>query len=141
MSTETPSVDFSKKMKPESRELIYKEESRAIIGAAMRLHSALGNGFLESVYQEGLAIAFRKFDVPFEAQKELRIELWGETLSKTYFADFVCFGNIIVEIKALQKLSGAEEAQVLNYLKATGFRLGLLLNFGAPSMEFKRIVL
>ncbi|MGN0860360.1 MAG: GxxExxY protein, partial [Candidatus Spyradosoma sp.] len=103
----------------ENRELLFKDEAHAVVGAAMKLHAALGNGFLEAVYQEGLALAFRKFGVPFEAQKELRIELWGETLNKTYFADFVCFGKIIVEIKALQKLSGAEESQVLNYLKAT----------------------
>ena len=123
-----------------NRELLFKDEAHAVVGAAMKLHAALGNGFLETVYQEGLALAFRKFGVPFEAQKELRIELWGEKLNKTYFADFVCFGKIIVEIKALQKLSGAEESQVLNYLKATGFRLGILINFGAPSLEFKRIV-
>ncbi|MGF0068986.1 GxxExxY protein [Candidatus Spyradosoma sp. SGI.093] len=127
-------------MTSENRELLFKDEAHAVVGAAMKLHAALGNGFLEAVYQEGLALAFRKFGVPFEAQKELRIELWGEKLNKTYFADFVCFGKIIVEIKALQKLSGAEESQVLNYLKATGFRLGILINFGAPSLEFKRIV-
>lgn len=127
-------------MRSANRELIFKEESHAVVGAAMKLHSALGNGFLEAVYQEGLAIAFEKSGVPFEAQKELKIELWGETLRKTYFADFVCFGKIIVEIKAQKSLGSAEESQVLNYLKATGFQLGILLNFGAPSLEFKRIV-
>ena len=114
-------------------ELLFKDEAHAIVGAAMKLHTELGNGFLEAVYQEGLALAFRKFGIPFEAQKEIRIELWGEKLDKTYFADFVCFEKIIVETKALQKLSGAEESQVRNYLKATGFRLGLLVNFGAPT--------
>ena len=122
-------------------ELYRKEESYAIIGSAMKLHSELGCGFLEAVYQEGLEIAFRKFGVPFEAQKELTISLWGETLKKTYVADFVVFGEIIVEIKALKTLTGAEEAQVLNYLKASGYRLGILINFGVPQLEFKRIVL
>ena len=88
-----------------------------------------------------MEIAFRKFEIPFEAQKELTISLWGETLKKTYVADFVVFGEIIVEIKALKTLTGAEEAQVLNYLKASGYRLGILINFGAPQLEFKRIVL
>jgi GxxExxY protein len=118
-----------------------KEESYAIIGAAMKLHAELGCGFLEAVYQEGLEIAFRKFGIPFVAQKELAISLWGETLKKTYVADFVAYDRIIVEIKALKALGAAEEAQVLNYLKASGHRLGILINFGAPRLEFKRIVL
>ena len=122
-------------------ELYLKEESYSIVGAAMKLHAALGCGFLEAVYQEGLEIAFRKFEIPFEAQKELTISLWGETLKKTYVADFVAYDRIIVEIKALKSLTGAEEAQVLNYLKASGYRLGILINFGAPQLEFKRIVL
>jgi GxxExxY protein len=118
-----------------------KEESYAIIGAAMKLHAELGCGFLEAVYQEGLEIAFRKFGIPFVAQKELAISLWGETLKKTYVADFVAYDRIIVEIKALKALGAAEEAQVLNYLKASGHRLGILINFGAPRLKFKRIVL
>lgn len=118
-----------------------KEESYAIVGAAMKLHAELGCGFLEAVYQEGLEIAFRKFGIPFVAQKELAISLWGETLKKTYVADFVAYDRIIVEIKALKSLGAAEEAQVLNYLKASGHRLGILINFGAPRLEFKRIVL
>ena len=121
--------------------LYLKEESHAIIGAAMKLHAELGCGFLEAVYQEGLEIAFRKFGIPFVAQKELTISLWGETLKKTYVADFVAYDRIIVEIKALKALGAAEEAQVLNYLKASGHRLGILINFGALSLEFKRIVL
>ena len=121
--------------------LYLKEESYAIIGAAMKLHAELGCGFLEAVYQEGLEIAFRKFGIPFVAQKELTISLWGETLKKTYVADFVAYDRIIVEIKALKALGAAEEAQVLNYLKASGHRLGILINFGALSLEFKRIVL
>lgn len=118
-----------------------KEESYAIVGAAMKLHAELGCGFLEAVYQEGLEIAFRKFGILFVAQKELTISLWGETLKKTYVADFVAYDRIIVEIKALKALGAAEEAQVLNYLKASGHRLGILINFGAPRLEFKRIVL
>ena len=122
-------------------ELYLKEESYSIVGAAMKLHATLGCGFLEAAYQEGLEIAFRKFEIPFEAQKELTISLWGETLKKTYVADFVVFDEIIVEIKALKTLTGAEKAQVLNYLKASSYRLGILINFGASQLEFKRIVL
>ena len=121
--------------------LFLKEESYAIVGAAMKLHAELGCGFLEAVYQEGMEIAFRKFGIPAEAQKELRIPLWGETLKKTYVVDFVAYGKIIVEIKALKALGATEEAQVLNYLKASGYRLGILINFGEPRLEFKRIVL
>ena len=121
--------------------LFLKEESYAIVGAAMKLHAELGCGFLEAVYQEGMEIAFRKFGIPAEAQEELRIPLWGETLKKTYVADFVAYGKIIVEIKALKALGATEEAQVLNYLKASGYRLGILINFGTPRLEFKRIVL
>lgn len=91
-------------------ELLFKDEVHAIVGAAMKLHTELGNGFLEAVYQKGLALAFRKFGIPFEAQKELRIELWGEKLGKTYFADFVCFGKIIEKYAPVSlghKISGA----------------------------------
>lgn len=109
-----------------------------IIGAAMKVHAELGCGFLEAVYQEALEIAFRKFQIPFEAQKPLNIQFWGQTLKKSYVADFLCHGKIVVEIKAQKTLAPADEAQLLNYLKATGCKVGLLLNFGAPSLEVKR---
>lgn len=116
-------------------------ETYAIIGAAMEVHRELGHGFLEGVYQEALAIEFRCRDIPFEREVVLLITYKGEPLPCSYRADFICFDDVIVELKAVRTASGTEEAQVLNYLKATGKQRGLLLNFGAPSLEYKRFVL
>lgn len=116
------------------------EKTYQIIGAAMEVHRHLGSGFLEAVYQEALERELTARGIPFRAQPELRITYKGETLRKTYQPDFVCFEEIIVEIKALSNLSGAEEAQVINYLKASGLTLGLLINFGSRSLEHKRLV-
>ena len=106
----------------------------------MEVHRELGHGFLEAVYQEALEINFKRLKVPFVREMNLPIQFMGQTLDKKYFADFVCFGEIIVELKALSKLDSSHEAQVMNYLKATGFKLGLLINFGEPSLNYKRIV-
>ena len=116
------------------------QQTYAVIGAAMRVHAVLGHGFLERVYQEALAIELTKRSVPFDREVPLTISYEGTPLPCTYAADFVCHGDIIVELKALTRLSTVEHAQLLNYLKATGFRRGLLLNFGAPSLEYKRMV-
>jgi len=112
----------------------------AIIGAAMEVHRELGCGFLEAVYQEALAREFLLRKIPFKSQPLVQISYKGQPLQKTYQPDFVCFDNVIVEIKALERLSGIEQAQVINYLKATGLGIGLLINFGAKSLEHKRIV-
>jgi GxxExxY protein len=123
------------------RELILKEEVFAIVGAAIEVHRELGPGFLEAVYQEALEIELRERGISFEAQKPLRISYKGKTLNKEYFADVVCYGQIIVELKALDRLSGNEESQILNYLKATGLRVGVLINFGRHGkLEWKRFV-
>ena len=122
-------------------EIIYKEEAYSIIGAAIEVHRELGSGFLEPVYQEALEIELARSQFPFEAQKMLRIDNKGHKLSKDYVADLVCYGKIIVELKALDALTSREDAQLLNYLKATGFKLGLLVNFGSiGKLEWKRLV-
>ena len=122
-------------------ELIFKEEVYAIIGAAMDVHRELGSGFLESVYQEATEIELDCRKIPFEAQKSIKI-IYREMLKKEFVADLICFEKIIVELKAQDSLSGREEAQVLNYLKATGIKLGLVINFGShPKLEWKRLVL
>ena len=111
-----------------------------IIGAAIEVHKELGCGFLEAVYQEALAREFSAQEIPFKSQAIIGIEYKGEPLDKTYQADFICYDGIIVEIKAISALSGIEEAQLINYLKATGLKVGLLINFGAKSLEYKRLV-
>ncbi len=112
----------------------------SIIGAAMEVHRELGRGFLELVYQTALALEFQERSIPFKAEVALPIRYKGKLLTCSYRADFVCFESIIVETKAISKLTGADEAQLLNELKATGFHRGLLLNFGGRSLEQKRLV-
>jgi GxxExxY protein len=122
-------------------DLILKDEVYAVMGAAMEVYKVLGNGFLEQVYQEALEIELAERGIAFDPQKPLRVQYKGQILKKEYVADFVCFGQIIVELKALDKLTTKEESQLLNYLKITGFRVGLLVNFGQPGgIEWKRFV-
>ncbi|MCZ7544816.1 MAG: GxxExxY protein [Anaerolineae bacterium] len=122
-------------------ELIYKEEAYAIVGAAMEVYNQLGNGFLEAVYQEALAIEFQLRGIPFQEQAPLAVCYKGQPLRQHYVADFVVYDKIIVEIKAIQQLGNNEQAQIMNYLKATSLELGLLINFGAPAkLQYKRVV-
>jgi len=121
-------------------ELIYKEEVYKIVGAAMEVHKILGNGFLEAVYQEALAMEFKLRNIPYEREKQLGISYKGKELSKYYVADFVCFDHIIVELKALSTLDNDHLSQVINYLKASKNEVGLLINFGQESLEYKRVI-
>jgi len=120
-------------------EIIYKEESYKIIGAAMEVHKILGPGFAEPVYQEALAIEFEIRGIPFEQEKQLKISYKDRILKKTYQADFVCYDKIVIETKALSQLISDHESQVLNYLKATNYKLGILINFGEKSLVYKRL--
>ena len=121
-------------------DLIYKDEAYEIIGAAMVVHRELGPGFLEAVYQEALELEMKERGIAFEAQKPLPISFKGKLLKKSYFADIVCYGKIVVELKVLDRLTSKETAQILNYLKASQLKLGLLINFGTRSLEWKRMV-
>ncbi len=122
-------------------ELLYKSEVFEIIGAAIEVHQELGHGFLEAVYREAIQIEMTRRSIPFDAQRSLRIRYKDQILKKEYVADFICYGKIIAELKALDKLSGKEEAQILNYLKATGLRVGILINFGSVGkLEWKRFI-
>jgi GxxExxY protein len=101
----------------------------------------LGCGFLEPVYQEAVAMEFTKQGIPFVKELKLHLAYKGQPLKATYSADFICFDCVVVELKALSRMGGTEEAQVINYLKATGHDVGLLVNFGARSLEHRRFVL
>ena len=121
-------------------ELLLKNEVYQIIGAAMEVHKILGCGFLEAVYQEALELEFQIKKIPYEREKTLQIEYKGNILKKGYVADFVCFGKVIVELKALSNLCDDHYAQIINYLKATDNDVGVLINFGTISLQYKRVV-
>ena len=122
------------------KDLIHNELTRTIIGTAMEVHSNLGPGFLESVYEEALAIELNLQNVPYERQKAIPVMYKGEK-AKDFFCDFLVDEKVLVELKALKAITGVEEAQILNYLKATGLEVGLLINFGEQSLRYKRLVL
>lgn len=123
------------------RELLFKEEVYAIVGAAMEVHTILGHRFLEAVYQEAMEVELRLGGIPFEAAKRLRIRYKDDFLKKEYEADMLVFGDVIVELKATDKLTAKDEEQLSNYLNATGKRVGLLINFGSVGkLEWMRRV-
>ena len=122
--------------------LVYPNESYAIRGAAMRVYNVLGSGFLEAVYQEALEIELEKRHIPYEKEKELEIYYDDIKLGKKYVADFVCYDKIILELKAVKELDDSHRSQIYNYLKATGFKLGFLINFGKyDELQIERRVL
>lgn len=122
-------------------EIIFKEESYRIMGACFEVYKELGCGFLEAVYQECLCMEFESQAIPFRPQVELGLQYKGRPLRQTFIPDFVCWEKIIVEIKALPEITDLHRAQLHNYLKATNYKLGLLVNFGHyPKVEWERIV-
>ena len=121
-------------------DILYKEESYAIIGACFNVYKDKGCGFLEPVYQECLEIEFDYQKIPFVAQQQLSLEYRGRKLKQVYFPDLICYGRIIVELKAVSQLADEHRAQVINYLNACQMQLGLLVNFGHyPKLEYERI--
>ena len=124
-----------------NRKLIFPEESYAIQGALFEVANTMGTGFLEEVYQECVEKELSFRGIPYESQKQLSLTYKGEPLHKTYRADVVCYGKIILELKAVKRILPEHEAQVINYLKATGFPLALLVNFcSVPTLYVKRFV-
>ncbi len=122
-------------------DLVYKDEVYAIVGAAMEVYNDLGPGFLENVYQEAMEIEVETRSIPFNAQQQITVKYKNRPLKKYYIADLICYDKIIVEIKAMDNLTLREEGQLLNYLKATRMKVGVLINFGHyPSLEWKRLV-
>lgn len=120
--------------------LIYKKESYDICGAMFAVHRELGCGFLERVYQDALEVEFQERCIPYERERKIQIMYKGKPLGEPYRADFVCYGKIIVELKAVNETTGVHRAQVLNYLKATKMKLGILANFGEKFLAPERIV-
>jgi GxxExxY protein len=121
-------------------ELLFKEEVFNIVGAAMEVHKVLGPGFLEAVYQEVLAIEFKLRNIPFIEFPNLKIDFKGYTLKKEYIPDYLCYDEIIVEIKAISKCGPNEEAQIINALKASKKSVGVLFNFGEKSLYWQRYI-
>ncbi|HPR59822.1 MAG TPA: GxxExxY protein [Prolixibacteraceae bacterium] len=121
-------------------DILFKDESYKIIGACMEVHKKLGAGFLESVYSEALELEFKNAEIPYEKEKKLPVYYGEQKLNKYFRADYVCYNAIILELKATKFFIEADSKQTLNNVKATKFKLGLLVNFGTPSLTYKRIV-
>lgn len=121
-------------------DLIFKEESYKIVGACMNVHNELGAGFLESVYAEALSIELDVLSIPYEREKKLSIHYGNRILRKFFRADFICYDSIVVELKTTPYLTKLDEAQLVNYLKATKLKLGILVTFGAASLIYRRFL-
>ena len=119
--------------------MLYEEETSRIIGACMAVHNELGNGFLEAVYQDALALEFEDQGIPFVKEANIPVFYKGRRLNREYFADFICYGKIIVELKCVSRLVNANKAQVINYLHGTGLQVGLLVNFAEASLKWERL--
>lgn len=121
-------------------EIIYKDESYKITGALMNVHNKMGRGFLESVYSEALCIEFDRQGIPYACEQKLETYYGDVKLKKYFFADFVCFNSIILELKKTPFIAKDHEAQLMNYLMATKLKLGILVAFGGPRLVYKRII-
>jgi GxxExxY protein len=123
------------------KEVLFKDESYRIVGACFEVYNELGNGFLEAVYQEALRYELQWRGIPFQEKPQIELSYKGTPLMQTYQPDFLCHGKIVVELKAVKSLADEHRAQVINYLKATRKKLGLLVNFGHhPRLEYERLV-
>ncbi len=122
-------------------DFLFKDECYKILGCCMDVHSNLGCGFLESVYQEALELEFIRNSIPYEAESQIDIYYKGIVLDKKYYSDFICYDEIILELKAVKSLEDIHTAQLMNYLKATRKKVGYLINFGSTSLEYKRFIL
>ena len=120
--------------------LLYPEESYRINGAIYEVHKELGPGLLEKVYQQALEKELKLQGIPYEREKDFTIMYKGEKLDQKYIADFVCYGKIVVELKAVDEILPVHKAQVINYLAITGYKLGMLVNFNAQKIKVERIV-
>jgi len=122
-------------------DLLQKDDTYEIIGAAMEVHKVLGAGFLEAVYQEAFEAELMNRNIAYSREQEIDIYYKDIKLKKKYFADFIIYNSIVVELKALNELNNDHKAQLINYLKATGYEIGLLINFGTRSLQYKRLIL
>ena len=119
--------------------MLYEEETSRILQACMTVHSELGNGFLEAVYQDALEQEFKDQDIPYRREAKIPIFYKGRELGREYFADFICYDKIIVELKCVARLVNAHKAQVINYLHGTRLKVGLLVNFAEASLKWSRL--
>lgn len=132
-------MSLIKRIQTNTNMYLHQELTGKIIGACINVHNELGCGFHEKVYQEALAIVLEESGIPFEREKHLPIEFHGHILDCDYIADFVIDNAVILELKAVSEMSSVFEAQVINYLKATGLQIGLLINFGQRELQVKRL--